>query len=511
MARKWLSWILVLMLTLMLVPALTYADDAEELPYAKIDWYIGNNPMPGIPEVNEALNKYLMEKINCEVNLIIMDSAEWDSKIGTMIASGQDMGILGFGVQSKCDYAIESARGSFLAIDDLLETYGQGTKALFDDSIWDAMRINGSVYGIPSLKDNGYFISLTYNGTMAEELGIDVAGYPDFSSAMELEDLYRDAKAKRDAAYPEWADHPIAWQTDRSIPYNFALETFFNNNYFAACNLEDVMDIEGYDPNAVFNFYETPEFLEFCLQKQRLVEEGIYAYDYTTIQDMRFDGSIFGYISWGFTYTPEHVYGEKFVTKERMFSNLWTETNNFLSAGTCISSNCANPEQAMRVLELVNTDPFVATMMRFGVEGTRWRYDDEGKMTFEGTSNEDPASRSFYYWYNAPVGNLTIVNAPEALTGPDGIMLTNMIAYNKACLLPAHMGFVVDPAPIANEVAACSAIVMEFQPELQEGKLVSQDEVTEAVAEFVEKLRANGSDKIIAEVQRQIDEWLAAR
>ena len=39
----------------------------------------------------------------------------------------------------------------------------------------------------------------------------------------------------------------------------------------------------------------------------------------------------------------------------------------------------------------------------------------------------------------------------------------------------------------------------------------SADEVNQAVDEFVEKLNANGAEKIVAEVQSQIDAWQAAK
>lgn len=506
MTRKLLPLLLALMMLVSLAPAA----QAEELPYAKIDWYIGNRPLPDVSTMNEALNKYLKEKINVEVNITYMESQDWQDKMGTMIASGQDLGIIGFGSQSKSDYVIESQRGSFYPLDELMEKYGQGTKALFDEKVWDAMRINGTIYGIPSLKDNGYYISLIYNEEMREELGIDIDAV-EYSNWRDLEGMLRDAKEKRDAAHPEWADRPIAWNCNLIYPYNFAFETFLNDSYIAVCNIDGIMDIEGQDPETVFNFYETPEFLEFALQKQKLVEDGIYAYDYDIIRDMQYENSTFAYVGWGYTYMQEHLFGDAFTTKMKMSDTLWTDTNNFFSAGTAISANCKNPEQAMRVLELVNTDPYVATMMRFGVEGIHWRYDENGQMTFEGTANEDAAQRAYYYWYNAPVGNLTIVEAPESLAGPDGIMLTRMVELNDSCVKPSHLGFVFDTSPVVNEIAACTSVVMEYQKELAEGKLNSQKDVEDAVQEFVEKLQANGSEKIVAEVQRQIDEWKAAR
>lgn len=507
MTRKLMPLLLALVMVLTLAPV---SQAEEQLPYAKIDWYIGLNPLPDVSIVNDALNEYLMEKLNCEVNLIYMESKEWEEKIGTMIASGQDMGILGFGSQSKSDYVIESQRGSFYPMDELLQEYGQETLALFDQEIWDAMKINGSIYGIPSLKDNGYFISLVYNKDMADEFGIDIDAV-DYSNFRDLEDLFREVKAKRDEKYPDWADRPIVWNVDRAYPYNFAFETFLNDSFLAICNIDGIMDIEGYDDGTVFNLYETPEYLEYALQKQRLVDEGIYAYDYEIIKEWQYDGSNFAWVGWGYTYMQNNLYGDVFESAMKISDTLWTETNNYFSAGTAISANCAHPEQAMRILNLVNTDPFMATMMRFGVEGTHYTYDADGNMTFEGTSNNDPAQRAYYYWYGAPIGNLTIVNAPESLTGPDGIMLTKMVEYNEASIVPRHMGFVFDTSPVVNELAACTSIVLEYQEELQKGQLNSQEDVQDTVEEFVEKLKANGSEKIVAEVQRQIDEWEASR
>ena len=73
------------------------------------------------------------------------------------------------------------------------------------------------------------------------------------------------------------------------------------------------------------------------------------------------------------------------------------------------------------------------------------------------------------------------------------------------------MGFVVDPTPIVNEVAACTSVVSEYQTDLTCGQASSQDEVKELVEEFVDKLKANGVDTIVAEVQKQMDAWKAAK
>ena len=512
MTRKVLTMVLALMLALTAIPAFTAGAESEELPFVTLDWYFGLNEMNGDAAVQDAVNEYLLEKLNCNVNLHYWSGDSYWEKMTTMISAGQDCGIIGFGTQTKLDYVVQSQRGGYYPLDDMLDTLAPDTKALFSDEIWEAMKIDGHIYGIPSLKDNGYYISLIYNAEMAEELGIDVDSL-DFRGMRDLADVAYEVQEKRAASekYAEYADYPVFWYDVGLFPYNFAFETFFNGQYFAVCNIDGINDIAGVDCDTVVDFYETPEFLDYALLRQQEVEDGIYLYDYDNKSEMQYTGGIFGWVGWGYTYMEEHMYGDNFTTKMKMFNRMWTDTGNFQSAGTAISAKCAEPERAMMILNLINTDSKFATMMRFGIEGTHYTYDDEGKMTFAGTLNEDPSNRDYYYWYAAPLGNLTIVNAPESLTGPDGIMLQNMVQYNKEAIVANHMGFVLDTTPIVNEVAACTSVVTEYQFDLAAGKASSQEEVEELVAEFVEKLKANGVDTIVAETQSQIDAWNAAK
>jgi putative aldouronate transport system substrate-binding protein len=167
----------------------------------------------------------------------------------------------------------------------------------------------------------------------------------------------------------------------------------------------------------------------------------------------------------------------------------------------------------MMILNLVNTDSELATMMRFGIEGKHYIKNDQGKMQFEGSERNggERADYGYYYWYAAPVGNLTIVNAPEGLIGPNGIMLTEMQKYNQTAVIPNHMGFVFDITPVSNEVAACTNVVMEYRDTLRNGQLGSEEEVDTTIDEFVAKLKSNNVDKIVAEVQSQINTWKAGK
>jgi putative aldouronate transport system substrate-binding protein len=483
-----------------------------DLPYAEFDWYIGNAPpMPDLPLVNDALNAYIGPKINAKVNVHYWPSQDWETRMTVMVSSGQDLGIIGFGSQSKLDYLIQSQRGSFYPIEKLLDQYAPKTKALFNKGVWDAMTINGHIYGIPSLKDNCYIISFIYNEELAKKLGVDAAKVPYTGGWYKLESWLNDVKAKRDQIMGANIEEPLIWNSELEMPYNFALNTLLNDSFLAVTNIDGIMDIAGYDSKTVFNLYGTKEYRDFARAQWRMTQKNILAYDYTDKSQWQYTGNVFAFIGWGYTYMPEHLYGNAFTTRMVEPARVWTDTQNFYSAGTAISAFSKNPERAAMFLELVNNDPVVATMMRFGVEGQHYKKDAQGKMTFEGTRNANAAERGYYYWYNAPVGNLTIVNAPEDHAGPNGIMFTKMNQFNKDAKQPAYMGFSFDIQPVSNEIAACTNVVMEYRDTLRRGQAGSEAEVDRLIDEFNAKLKANGLEKILAEAQRQANAFLASR
>ena len=490
-------------------PAPPPAPADNELPFVEFSWYLGLNPMPDNQMVNDAINEYIAPILNAKVNIFYWPSSDWETRMTVMVASGDDLGIIGFGTQSKLDYVIQSQRGSFYPLNDLLEEYGQGTKALFSQAIWDSTKINGNIYGIPSLKDNCYIISMIYNADMAEKLDIDMTkvNYRNFSSL--IEPFFNMVMDKRDEVYGDLTE-PLSGGLGLETPYMFAAETFLQDSNLIVCNIDGIMDFAGYDSKTVFNLYATDEYRETMKAMQRMVDRNILAYDYTGQTAWSPSGNMFAWPGWGYSYMPEHLFSDTFVTKMVEPERVWTDTNNIISAGTAISSNAKEPERLMMFLEMVNTDPKLATMMRFGVEGQHYLRDADGYMTFEDSPrNSDTANRGYHYWYAAPVGNLLIVEAPLGYSGPDGIMLKKIGEYNANAAIPSHLGFIFDIEPVTNEIAACTSVVLEYRGMLRQGQLSSGEEVDQVIDEFLAKLEANGVQAILEDAQRQMDEWRA--
>lgn len=478
-----------------------------ELEYVELDWYFCiNGSGTDVALIQEALDTYFKEKLNCKVNLHVL-GGDYKDVISTMLLSGEDFDLVMLDGGRGVSYLTYASQDVFYPLEELWD-YGSNVKALFKDAVWDAVKVNGHIYCVPTLKDNAYIMGFVYNDTLAAELGLDVAGQQ-WNNMMDIEEFAMEAVKLRDEKFPEYAGMPLVAQAPIPVPYFYALEQLVSS--FAVCNVPGLEADPAYDSETVFNFYESDAYREYALLNQRFVEAGVFAYDYNSLDGpVIYEPSTLLCPAWGYTWISEDLHGDVYKTKLKVFDKVWTDTSNYTGVGTAIGANCKNPERAMMVLDLLNSDPYVATLLRFGVEGEHWEYDGDGKIQLC-NRNADVSNAGWLEWYGIYAGNLTIVDGPESYVGPDRAVLENIKKYNDEALVAAHMGFVVDTTPIANEIAACSSVEAEYTSRLNTGQLASQEDVNKTLDEFIEKLKANGSEKIVTEVQRQLEEWKAGK
>jgi len=166
--------------------------------------------------------------------------------------------------------------------------------------------------------------------------------------------------------------------------------------------------------------------------------------------------------------------------------------------GICATSK--HPTEAMKVLELLNTDAEVYNLLSRGVEGVHWVWVDKDKkiMGFpEGVTAETSTYNPNSDWmfgnqFNAYYRDAAQVGAWEATK-----------VMNDTAFPSAALGFVVDREPIKTEIAQVTAILKEKAAPIENG-FTSYDEAMPAI---IEEINAAGAQKIIEEIQRQLNEW----
>ena len=486
--------------------ATTAAPAAEET--VTLHWFARQTGDKDWPLVEEAYNEKFLEDINATIEWHNFANADYDQKATAAMSAQQPMDVV-FTSASQLRFLTWQKAGAFMPLNDLLDTYAPETKAAIPQYVWDGASVDGQIYGMPTYKDMSVDMGFTYNQTMAQELGVEEkilnSGY---TYGKDLDALFYETKELRDAAHPEWAqNYLVKHRADMHIYYH--ADTLISIAT-AAIDGSFLNDGELAEGKKVFNVYATNEYADGIKLITRWVTDNINPFD---AQNADPEGAIFksgsaiGAFSWG-TVVPNVKQYEAFDQWIIHPTHSFTYTGYIQAVMNAIASHSENPEKAMQALNLMFSDPVYSTMWRFGVEGTHWnRVEKDGvtRVDFTGTRNDVPnkSDRPYYHWYHAELGNLFTCYLPIDLADNFYPELEKM---NENAIASYYMGFVADSANVENEIAACAGVVAEYHDTLKYGMVPNVDEM---IADFNEKLNANGAEKIIADVQAQADAWAA--
>ena len=178
------------------------------------------------------------------------------------------------------------------------------------------------------------------------------------------------------------------------------------------------------------------------------------------------------------------------VTK--VFGPLYT-TETIQGSMNAVSANSKYKAEALKVLQLMNTDAKFRNMCAFGTEGNFMQYEEDGTVT---------KLRDDWVWPTYTQGTFFILST-QADGDPDAwnqVKEQNESATSSTCL-----GFALDVTNIQNEIANCNTVWDKYKNDLLTG---ASDPAT-AVPACIEELKAAGLDTVIEEAQKQVDEFFA--
>ena len=159
-----------------------------------------------------------------------------------------------------------------------------------------------------------------------------------------------------------------------------------------------------------------------------------------------------------------------------------------------VCQTSVSPEKALAFLSLLNTDPAFYNTLAKGVEGKHWVWVDEAaKIIGDGPEKEayNPGSD----WMFGNTFNAYYTDANSATYQAE------TAAINAAAVPSVAQGFTFNPEPVKSELALVTAVVAEKGSPIFNGYV---DPAT-ALPEFTQALKDAGIDKIIAEVQSQLN------
>ena len=470
---------------------------AEGLEEVVITWVVpGNYPMADQDEVFAEFNRLVKEQINTTVDFLALGWGDFETKISVMIGSGDY-----YDLTYTCDWVnffpSNAAKGAYYDITELLPQYAPKTYAKFPETYWEAVKIKNRIYAVINEQVAVRTAYLVIPEENLEETGYDID--KDFikgdlrSLEPFLDKYFENDPSRLNNHYFFGAFGPVDYE------------------YIAGGNIPVGINCMTGDTTVV-NIVELPEFVERYSIAAEWKDKGYMnptlritqpilgpAEDYLSGRIM---GMIGGQYMPGCDVQEAPKYGRP--VRAVPFYEPFLTTGSATATCTAVSITSKNPDRALMLLELLNNMPEgqmhnkIYDTLSFGIEGKHWNYDNDGLLERTEAGEERYFLNTEWMWASR------FQSTP--LTGSSPTVWDECREFNKISITSPLMGFVFDAEPVEAETAAVSAVNSEYSAALGVGMFDMK-----VYEEIKEKYKVAGIDTIIAEAQKQIDEWKASR
>lgn len=478
--------ILCLMLALIMVLTLGVGCDKQEGDgeIVTLDYWF---PVSGMPPaemdaVEEYINSITREKIGVQVNLKVIEVNSYENQMAIKINAADEFDICF--TAEWCNSYIQNARkGAFMPLEDMLEEHAPNIYNSVPKDLWELATVNGHIYGIVNQQIQPRQGAVVVRKDMADGFGLDV------DSIKTLEDL---------EPFLEYCQQHSEADQIVGVFDMSGLSAYFGWDDFGRYDLPGV--IQNTDEGLkVYNQYESQEFKDLMALGKRWYEKGYFGNDILTAQP-DYKTICVKFLS---TYKPgveedeATAFGCEVVAIPLGTSMRYTSWD--LSTLNAISATSEHPEEALKFLDLLYSDPELFNALVYGIEGRH--YNKTGENRVELIPNSGYVMSSGWEFGNQ-FNQWLMPSQPDDLWEQ-----TKQI--NATANKSTAYGFVFDHADVRTEVANCRAVYEEYWMALLLGLFGEDSE--EGYQEFLQKLDAAGADTIIAEKQAQLDQWKSTK
>lgn len=461
----------------------------EEEPVELI-WYQVGDVQKDDQLVEDEVNRYISGKIGAKVSIVKVGWGDYSQKMQVIINTN-DRWDLCFTSSWTNDYLQNAQKGVFLELDDYLEKEGKEMYELMDIRFWEAAKVGGKIYAVPSEKEIGNCPMWVFTKEYVDKYNIP---YEELHTLEDLEPWLKLIREKEPDVVPLYCTK------DYSAP------TYMDK-------IVDPIGVEyGDETLTVRNLFETEKMMSTLRTMRRYYEAGYINEDAALASDdktvRRFvtkgDGHPYAELAWGKSLGYE-------VVASRIMENQITNASA-RGALTAVNKRFEHPEKAVEFLNLVNTDEYLRNLLNYGVEGVHWH-------RVQITEEEADAAAGKPYVYDIKVipdqEKQQDYSVPYWVQG--GMFSTYVLEnepadkwavfkeFNDTSMPAPSLGFDFDIDPVKTQVSDFRSVMDEFGGTLYTGS-VDPDIY---VPKLLKKLEQAQADQVIEEMQRQVDQWKA--
>ena len=455
----------------------TGAADSEqasgEVP-TLIWWTVGGTPADDFDEAVAQISDYCEEKIGVRLDVKIAGWGDYDTKMNTIVNAGEYIDIM---FTNNTNYSKFVNLGAFENISDMVQTVAPELYGFIPEKLWSGVQIHGNVYAVPTYKDSSLTQFYYLDDQYVQKYNLDLSSLKDLQTLDPIVRTIKEGEGK--SLYPLMLNQGTLWNG-------------FFNDYDGLASGIQAIGVRIDDPERkVVCTLEQEDIIEDLELLHSWYVDGIINPDANVVtEDSK--GNAFGnaqgwpsaVVQW------ETLQGVDKYDAVKVFGPLYT-TETIQGSMNAVSVNSNYKEEALKVLQLINTDQTFRDLCAFGVEGDHFEYLEDGSVK---------RLRDDWTWPAYTQGTFFIMSNQE---GSDPNQWDEVKQQNEEAAASTCLGFALDVTNIQNEVSNVNTTWDKYKYDMLTG---ASDPAT-AVPKCIEDLKAAGLDTIIAEAQKQIDEF----
>lgn len=437
-------------------------------------WTVGGTPADDFDEAVAKISDYSEEKIGVRLDVKIAGWNDYDTKMNTIVNAGEYFDIM---FTNNTNYSKFVNLGAFENISDMVQTATPELYSFIPEKLWSGVQIHGNVYAVPTYKDSSLTQFYYLDDQYVQKYGIDMGSLKDLQSLDPIVRTIKDGEGK--SFYPLMLNQGALWSG-------------FFNNYDGLASGIQAIGVKIDDPERkVVCTLEQEDIVAGLELLHAWYADGIINPDANVVaEDSK--GNAFGnaqgwpsaVVQW------QTLQGVEKYDAVKVFGPLYT-TETIQGSMNAISVNSNYKEEALKVLQLINTDQKFRDLCAYGVEGDHFEYLDDGSVK---------RLRDDWTWPAYTQGTFFVMSNQE---GSDPNQWDEVKKQNEEAAASTCLGFSLDVTNIQNEVSNVNTTWDKYKYDMLTG---ASDPAT-AVPKCIEDLKAAGLDTIIAEAQKQIDEF----